>query len=96
MRLWGIKTAQDWGNMSEKISKMKFDDRESIEIGVARKQPLKRIAKLLNRHPSSITTFSFKQNIFQSVFAGDSLLIVKTAIALVSVTGFTAILRINV
>ena len=43
MRLWGIKTAQDWGNMSEKISKMKFDDRESIEIGVARKQPLKRL-----------------------------------------------------
>ena len=73
MRLWGIKTAQDWGNMSEKISKMKFDDRESIEIGVARKQPLKRIAKLLNRHPSSITNEILKHRIFVkgSYYAGN-------------------------
>ena len=30
--------------MSEKISKMKLNDRETIEIGVIRKQPLKKIA----------------------------------------------------
>ena len=38
MRLWGIKTVQDWGNMSEKISKMKFDDRESNKKNAWRTQ----------------------------------------------------------
>ncbi len=50
--------------MSEKISKMKFDDRESIEIGLARKQPLKRIAALLNRHVASIAREIKKHRIF--------------------------------
>lgn len=40
--------------MSEKISRMKLNDRETIEIGVIRKQPLKKIAELLNRHVASI------------------------------------------
>lgn len=50
--------------MSEKISKMKFDDRETIEIGLARKQPLKRIAALLNRHVASIGREIKKHRIF--------------------------------
>ena len=50
--------------MSEKISKMKFDDRETIEIGLARKQPLIRIAALLHRHVASIAREIKKHRIF--------------------------------
>ena len=50
--------------MSENQSKFKFDDRETIEIGLARCQPLKRIAELLNRHPSSIGREIKKHRIF--------------------------------
>lgn len=64
MNLWGIKTAQDWGNMSEKISRMKLNDRETIEIGVIRKQPLSKIATILNRHVASIAREIKKHRIF--------------------------------
>ncbi|MBO4912958.1 MAG: IS30 family transposase [Butyrivibrio sp.] len=59
--------------MSEKISKMKFDDRETIEIGVARKLPLIQIATLLNRHVASIAREIKKHRIFVqgSYFAGN-------------------------
>lgn len=52
--------------MSEKIPRIKFDDRETIEIGIARKQPLKSIAKLLKRHVFSITNEIKKHRIFIS------------------------------
>ena len=59
--------------MSEKISKMKFDDRETIEIGLARKQPLARIAVLLHRHVASIAREIKKHRIFirGSYYAGN-------------------------
>ena len=59
--------------MSEKISKMKFDDRETIEIGVARKLPLIQIATLLKRHVASIAREIKKHRIFiqGSYFAGN-------------------------
>ena len=50
--------------MSEKKSKFKFDDRETIEIGLARSQPLGRIAELLDRHPASISREIKKHRIF--------------------------------
>ncbi|WP_035775032.1 IS30 family transposase [Butyrivibrio sp. VCB2001] len=59
--------------MSEKISRMKFDDRETIEIGVARMQPLQRIAELLNRHVASVAREIKRHRIFipGSYFAGN-------------------------
>ena len=61
------------GIMSEIISKMKFDDRETIEIGLARKQPLVKIAALLNRHVASIAREIKKHRLFVrgSYYAGN-------------------------
>ena len=50
--------------MSESNSKINLNDRESIEIALCRKQPLKRIAKMLNRHTSSISNEIKKNRIF--------------------------------
>ena len=50
--------------MSEKISRMKLNDRETIEIGVIRRQPLTKIAELLNRHVASIAREIKKHRIF--------------------------------
>jgi IS30 family transposase len=52
--------------MSEKKSKMNLNDRETIEIGIIRKQPLKRIAALLKKHVASIAREIKRHRIFVS------------------------------
>lgn len=48
----------------EKVTRIDESDRETILIGIVRKQPLKRIAALLNRHLSSITNEIRKHRVF--------------------------------
>ena len=59
--------------MSEPTKRINLDDRESIAIGILRKQPLKKIAELLGRHVSSISNEIKKHRIFVrgSYFAGN-------------------------
>ena len=59
--------------MSKNVSKMNLDDRESITIGIVRKQPLKRIAAHIGRHVTSITNEIKKHRIFVrgSYYAGN-------------------------
>ena len=52
--------------MSEKKSKLNLNDRETIEIGIIRKQPLKRIATLLKKHVASIAREIKRHRIFVS------------------------------
>ena len=59
--------------MVKKATRIDESDRETILIGIVRKQPLKRIAALLNRHLSSITNEIRKHRVFVrgSYFAGN-------------------------
>ena len=59
--------------MSEKKSKLNLNDRETIEIGIIRKQPLKRIATLLKKHVASIAREIKRHRIFVngSYYAGN-------------------------
>ncbi len=59
--------------MQEKNKRINLDDRESIAIGIMRHQPLKKIAKLLGRHVTSITNEIKKHRIFVrgSYYAGN-------------------------
>lgn len=59
--------------MSEKKSKLNLNDRETIEIGIIRKQPLKRIAVLLKKHVASIAREIKRHRIFVngSYYAGN-------------------------
>lgn len=52
--------------MSERKSKLNLNDRETIEIGIIRKQPLKRIATLLKKHVASIAREIKRHRIFVS------------------------------
>ena len=52
------------GKMSAIRPKIDLGDREHIEIGLYRKQPIKRIAAMLKRHTSSITNEILKYRIF--------------------------------
>ena len=52
--------------MSERKSKLNLNDRETIEIGIIRKQPLKRIAVLLKKHVASIAREIKRHRIFVS------------------------------
>ncbi len=59
--------------MVKKATRIDESDRETILIGIVRKQPLKRIAALLNRHLSSITNEIRKHRVFVrgSYYAGN-------------------------
>ena len=52
--------------MDEKNKRIDLNDRETIAIGIVRKQPLKKIARLLGRHVTSISNEIRKHRIFVS------------------------------
>ena len=49
------------------MNKLDLSDRESIAIGIVRKQPLSRIGNILNRSTSSISREIKKHRIFVAV-----------------------------
>lgn len=52
--------------MPEKNKRIDLNDRETITIGIVRKQPLKKIARLLGRHVTSISNEIREHRIFVS------------------------------
>ena len=65
--------------MVEKNKRIDLNDRETIAIGIVRKQPLKKIARLLGRHVTSISNEIRKHRIFVSgsYYAGNDCRYVK-------------------
>ena len=58
MVLYVISGSKKGGCMPEINTKLNLNDRETIQISIVNKQPIKRIAKLLKRHASTILSLS--------------------------------------
>ncbi len=71
--MYVIAGSKKGGCMPEINTKLNLNDRETIQISIVNKQPIKRIAKLLKRHASTIANEIKKHRVFinGSYYAGN-------------------------